>query len=256
MAVSPDTVLPVVRLAYAPGETIVKEGDYGVSIYQIIEGEVTVFTVRDDEEVTLATLGPGEVIGEMLFVAGGDRIPRSAGARAVSAAVLEAWHPSRIQQEFDEMPFIIRHIANQTVSHLKQMNRMLGELSVQKEKQTARQPADNGGPQERAYRKDVNLDCLYRPSESPADVKLWGKIKNLSREGLRLEADKANAAQHEHGKGSMFIASFFLPKGKRFTFRMAVVNTMVQPDNKTLSFGCIFIGLSEAHKRVIAAIVG
>lgn len=255
MTASHDNTLPVARLNFAAGETIVKEGDYGISIYQVVDGQVAIFSGPPEEEVELATLGAGEVIGEMLFMAG-DQVPRSASARAVTPAVLEAWHPSRIQQEFDEMPFVIRHIANQTVSHLKQMNRMLGELRAQRNKRDRVPAAEGADRPERARRKDVNLDCLYRPAESPASVKLWGKIKNISREGLRLELKKENAAQHPHGKGSMFIGSFFLPKGKRFTFRMAVVNNMVLADNQTVSVGCIFIGLSEVHKRVVAAIVG
>ncbi|MFH1980603.1 MAG: cyclic nucleotide-binding domain-containing protein [Pseudomonadota bacterium] len=255
MATSLSKTLPVVRLNYEPGETIVKAGDYGISIYQVIEGEVTVFTGPPGDEVNLATIGPGEVLGEMLFMTG-DQEPRSASARAVTQTVLDAWHPSRIQQEYDEMPFVIRHIANQTVSHLKQMNRMLAELATQKDKPGHGTGADTAGTPEREFRKEVSLDCLYRPSDSPETVKLWGKIRNISLEGLRIEVKQENAAQHHHGKGSMFICSFFLPKGKRFTFRMAVVNSMVQPDNQTLSFGSIFIGLSDAHKRVLSAIVG
>ena len=255
MATLPSKTLPAVRLNYEPGETIVKAGDYGISIYLIIKGEVTLFTGSSGEEVTLATLGPGELIGETLFMSGNHE-PRSASARAVTPTVLEAWHPARIQQEYDEMPFVIRHIANQTVAHLKQMTRMMVELQNRKEKPGASTGADTAEVSEREARKEVNLDILYRPSDGPADLKLWGKIRNISREGLRIEVKKENADQHSHGKGSMFIGSFFLPKGKRFTFRMVVVNAMALPDDRTLSFGCIFIGLPDTHKRVIAAIVG
>lgn len=255
MATSPSKPLPAVRLNYEPGETIVKAGDYGISIYLIIKGEVALFTGPSGQEVTLATLGPGALIGETLFMSG-DHEPRAAGARAVTPTVLEAWHPARIQQEYDEMPFVIRHIANQTVAHFKQMTRMMVELETQKEKPGASTGAETAAVTEREARKEVNLDLLYRPSDGPADLKLWGKIRNISREGLRIEMKKENAAQRSHGKGSMFIGSFFLPKGKRFTFRMAVVNAMALPDKQTLSIGCIFIGLSDIHKRVIAAIVG
>ena len=248
-------ILPVARLNFAPGETIVKEGDYGTSIYQILEGEVSIFTGAADKEVSLAVLGPGEIIGEMLFLSG-DRVQRSASAKAVSEAVLEAWHPSRIQQEYDEMPFVIRTLANQTVAHLKQMNRILSELTEQQAKQTRRQPAAASAAQTRAFRKDVDIDCLYLPAESPASTKLWSKLKNVSLEGLRIEVSKTNVDSHPHAKGSMFIGSFFLPNGKRFTFRMAIVNSMVLPDNRTFSFGCIFIGLSETQKSVITSLVG
>lgn len=248
-------LLPVAQLTFTPGETIVKEGDYGISIYQIAEGEVTIYTGVGKQEVVLATLGPGEIIGEMLFLSG-DRVQRSASARAASEVVLEAWHPSRIQQEYDEMPFVIRTIANQTVAHLKQMNRILTELTEQQSKQARRPKAASEAGPPRAFRKAVDIDCLYLPAESAVSTKLWSKLKNISHEGLRMEVNKSNADEIPHNKGSMFIGSFFLPNGKRFTFRVAVVNSMVQPDNRTLSFGCIFVGLSDNQKRIIASLVG
>lgn len=248
-------ILPVVQLRYAPGEQIVKEGDYGISIYQILDGEVSIFTGSGKQEVVLATLGPGEIIGEMVFLSG-DRLPRSASARAIKEVVLEAWHPSRIQQEYDEMPFLIRNIANQTVSHLKQMNRILTELTEQKRaKPISISGVDAEGGPPRAFRREVNFDCLYMPVESNVAEKFWAKLKNISREGLRLEANKDNAKVVPHNKGNMFIGSFFLPNGKRFTFRVAIVNYRVLPDNRTLSFGCIFVGLSENQQKTIARLI-
>jgi CRP-like cAMP-binding protein len=256
MSEKQDEILPVVQLRYAPGEQIVKEGDYGISIYQIVDGEVTVFTGAGKQEVVLATLGPGEIFGEMVFLSG-DRLPRSASARALKEVVLEAWHPSRIQQEYKEMPFIIRSIANQTVSRLKQMNRVLTELAEQHQIELAlKEGVDAAGGPARPFRKEVQFDCLYLPAESNVSQRFYGKLRNISHEGLRMEANKDNAKIVPHNKGSMFIGSFFLPDGKRFTFRVAIVNYRVLPDNRTLSFGCIFVGLSETQKRTIARLIG
>ena len=58
---------PITTLGYKRGELISKEGDYGISMYKIIEGKVRVFKESGEREVTLATLGPGEIIGEMTF---------------------------------------------------------------------------------------------------------------------------------------------------------------------------------------------
>ena len=58
---------PVMRLSYRKGDLIIKEGDYGVSIYKIIEGSVVVFRESDGQEIPLSTLGPMIFSANALF---------------------------------------------------------------------------------------------------------------------------------------------------------------------------------------------
>ena len=58
---------PVVHLSYPKGELIIKEGDYGISIYKVLKGNVRIFKKLHDHKFTLATLERGEVFGEMVF---------------------------------------------------------------------------------------------------------------------------------------------------------------------------------------------
>ena len=63
------------------GEELFSEGDSGDSLWIIQSGRVDVFkNIRSDIDRTLASLGPGDVIGEMSFI---DQSRRSAGARTV-----------------------------------------------------------------------------------------------------------------------------------------------------------------------------
>lgn len=78
--------LPAVKLEYQPGDLIVKQGDYGISIYHILEGKVGIYFKSESEEVLLDSLGPGEVIGEMIFLMGYSST-RSASVRAIEASV-------------------------------------------------------------------------------------------------------------------------------------------------------------------------
>jgi CRP-like cAMP-binding protein len=64
---------PMVRLSYRGGELIIKEGDYGISIYKIIKGIVEIFQRVEDRDMIMTHLGPGEVFGEMAFLSVGDR---------------------------------------------------------------------------------------------------------------------------------------------------------------------------------------
>lgn len=57
---------------YQPGGVIFQRGDEGVGVFVIIEGEVEIF---GDSDTVLATVGPGDVLGEMAVI---DRHLRSA----------------------------------------------------------------------------------------------------------------------------------------------------------------------------------
>ncbi len=70
----------------APGDTLFREGDRGDSLMIVLEGQLVARVKTDagvDEEV--ATLGPGEVVGEMAFV---DAEPRSATVSTPGGAMV------------------------------------------------------------------------------------------------------------------------------------------------------------------------
>jgi len=72
--------------AYARGQVILREGDFGDRLCVIGDGEVEVVKgVGSGHEVLLATLGPGEVFGEMSLIEGR---PRSASIRAVKPSII------------------------------------------------------------------------------------------------------------------------------------------------------------------------
>jgi CRP-like cAMP-binding protein len=56
------------RLTFKPGEEIIKEGAHGKAIYLIRSGMASVQVTRGDRKMEIATLGPGEVCGDMSFL--------------------------------------------------------------------------------------------------------------------------------------------------------------------------------------------
>jgi small-conductance mechanosensitive channel/CRP-like cAMP-binding protein len=75
-----------VRRMYAPGESIVRQGDTSAEMFVIESGEVSVCLERGGPgDVELARLGPGEFFGEMSLMTGE---PRNATVRAAVACVL------------------------------------------------------------------------------------------------------------------------------------------------------------------------
>ncbi|MCA9539215.1 MAG: cyclic nucleotide-binding domain-containing protein [Myxococcales bacterium] len=65
---------------FAAGRTIFREGDPADAAYVIESGRVEILTGRGVDEVRVAELGPGDVLGELALL---DGARRSAGARAV-----------------------------------------------------------------------------------------------------------------------------------------------------------------------------
>ena len=81
-----------VEQTYQPGHEIVRQGDTGVGAFIIRSGKVEVVQERSGKEMKIATLGPGDVFGEMALL---DEFPRSATIRAIeptTALGIQRWH--------------------------------------------------------------------------------------------------------------------------------------------------------------------
>lgn len=237
-------------LVFDQGDLIVKEGDFGISIYHVVKGSVGIFVTKNKEELHIATLGPGEIFGEMVFLQG-SQTRRSASARAMEDSTLEAWHPEKLKEDYNRMPIIIRYMANQTANHLLRINKALGELIRQKEQAAQKQQRRESAMQQRDFRKDVDLNCLYRPQGVDGDVRIWGRIKNISKGGLRLDTRKINMVEYSYARGETFVGEAFLPNGKRIDFSMKIANARVLKDNRTLSLGMYFSDMKPASRNAL-----
>ena len=75
------------RRVYRPGQTLFHEGDQAWAAFLIESGEVEILrSAGQRHEVLLATVGPGELVGEMGLI---DNSPRSATARALGMTVVQ-----------------------------------------------------------------------------------------------------------------------------------------------------------------------
>jgi CRP-like cAMP-binding protein len=124
---------PIRHLSYSKGDLIVKEGDYGISIYKVLKGSVLIFKQSGAEKVSLARLERGEVFGEMTFF-NFLLEPRSASVEAAEEVELEVWHPAMLTDEYQNMSPMLRYILKQTLGRLLSMNRMVKDLSARKTK--------------------------------------------------------------------------------------------------------------------------
>lgn len=113
------------RAMFMEDQVIFRQGASADGLYVIVDGEVAVCRrLPGDDEVTICTLGPGEVLGDMAFI---DRQLRSASARARKATrayfLDSAWFNARWTQ-FDLAAFkMLNRIALILCARLRDTNR-------------------------------------------------------------------------------------------------------------------------------------
>ncbi len=107
------------RISVAGGEMVFEEGDAGDMAYLIISGEVEIFRKSGNQERVLATLGRGEIIGEMSLI---DNAPRMASARAMSDSQFSIITHSSLQQRLDRLEDndrVLRRLITVLVSRIR-----------------------------------------------------------------------------------------------------------------------------------------
>jgi hypothetical protein len=242
-----DEDLAIVRLKFKKGDLIIKEGDYGVSIYKILEGFVSLFTEADDAVVPLATIGPGAVIGDTIFLNNNTMMERrSASARALEDTLVEVWHPKLLKLEYEQMPPVIRYLADQTLTHIGRMNKLVVKLTDQKIKKREHQKeVDPWAAKRRYYRKRINLPFLCTPLYSSSKSTLKGMIKDISLGGAGLEIRPILSPVFPYRVGEEFIISTTLPNDRNIEFTGRLVSIKEGKTHDSRILGVSFIELSE-----------
>ena len=240
MASKHENVFPIVTLRYRKGDLIIKKGDYGISIYKIIKGKVSILQESEGDEVSLTILGPGEIFGETAFLNKAREI-RSASVRAIEDAVLEVWHPLMLSQEYKEMPPLLKHVTDQVSARLLRMNKLVAQMTIQGQKRstTIKKSGSWSSQQRRYYRKEVDLYCDYRPIGLSSKGNLCGRIVDMSQNGLKVEIVTQNTTSFSHIAGDMFVVTTVLPNGKSVELEATIVSL-----TKSDTHGMLFLGMS------------
>jgi CRP/FNR family cyclic AMP-dependent transcriptional regulator len=244
-------VFPVITLTYREGDLIIKEGDYGISIYKIIKGRVFIFRESGDKEIALSTLNPGEIFGEIAFLNKAGET-RSASARALEETELEVWHPSMLSKEYQEMPPMLRYVIDQLLTRLLRMNQLIVQLTTQEQKRRkAMETRDLFASQRRHYRKTVDVECHYRPVGLSPRVRLMGHIRDISLSGIGMEIMAQNTSNFSHMDGDLFIVDMVFPNGKRLELEARVVTITKSETPGKLLLGMSMTELSADAKRFL-----
>ncbi len=105
---------------FEAGQIIFSEGDPGGSIYIIKKGAVEVFKNIDSNDIVLATLKDGEVLGILTFFSKGDRHASARAKTAVSCEVIE----KSVLDQFKKLPKWVHVVLREFSIRLNQVNNM------------------------------------------------------------------------------------------------------------------------------------
>jgi len=231
MAKAPSNFAGVTVLKYKKGEQIIKQGDYGISIYIILNGYVEVFRDSDGAEVVLGTLGPGDIFGEMIFLNKEVEV-RSASARALQDSEIEVWHPDELAKKYEEIAPVLKTMINQVLKRLLRMHKLLDKMAprmlAQREAKADKKASKES--RRRYYRKIVDIECDYLPLLAGKEFRnpMKGRIKNLSMTGLRMEVPSVNPSYASHEVGKSFRIETVLPNDQPLKLSAKIVNVHKQ----------------------------
>jgi CRP/FNR family cyclic AMP-dependent transcriptional regulator len=112
---------------FGPGEPVIKEGSKGTSAFIILSGAVEVLKKSGDRDIPVATLGEGQVFGEMGLIE--DR-PRSATIKAMTELRLRMISREGFNELLKKKPSVLIPIIKSLFERLRQASEMLAEQGV------------------------------------------------------------------------------------------------------------------------------
>ncbi|HVX81524.1 MAG TPA: cyclic nucleotide-binding domain-containing protein [Devosiaceae bacterium] len=112
-------------IRFPAGETILAEGEFGDRAYLLVSGSVEVILGSGARAKRIATLGAGEVFGEMSLLEPG---PRSATVRTISEVECVATSYEDFTASIQENPEQAILFMKTLVRRLRQTNEMVGAL--------------------------------------------------------------------------------------------------------------------------------
>jgi len=113
---------------YEDGQEIVREGDVGEHMFVIQDGMVEVVRSTEGGEVQLATLGPGDVFGEMALF---EREVRSATVRALGPVRVLTIDRRTFFRRIQEDPSLAFRILHKMSERIRKLNQRVAELESQ-----------------------------------------------------------------------------------------------------------------------------
>jgi signal transduction histidine kinase len=109
-------------LALGPGEVLVEEGALGDCVYLLLSGQVEVSKRSGERDVSIARRGPGEIIGELAVIQGGQR---AATVRATEETQVLRIGSELFEETLLPSPAVAPRLLKIALQRLRNMEQML-----------------------------------------------------------------------------------------------------------------------------------
>ena len=165
---------------------------------------------------------------------------------------LEVWHPSMLSKEYKEMPPMLKYVTDQVSARLLRMNKLVVHLTTQE--QGRREATVRQSPwasQRSYYRKEVDLNCDYRPVGVMSKVSLLGRIMDMSLSGLGMEIVAENTTNFSHMEGDSFVVNTVLPNGRSVELEAKIVKLRKSEMPGKLLLGMSLTRLSASARKLL-----
>lgn len=92
----------------AEGAFLIRAGEIDSTLFAIEDGHLDIVVLRDGEQAVVATVGPGDVLGEVSFI---DDSPRSVSVRAKDETTVRAWDKRTLSEALAFEPQLLAKFA-------------------------------------------------------------------------------------------------------------------------------------------------
>jgi CRP-like cAMP-binding protein len=90
------------------GEFLIRENERDSRLYSVEEGHLDVVVNRQGQPAVVATVGPGEILGEVAFI---DESPRSVSVKAGEDSVVRVWDRATLLNALSEEQHLLSKFA-------------------------------------------------------------------------------------------------------------------------------------------------
>ena len=90
------------------GAFLIRASELDATLFAVEHGHLDILATRDGQPVVVATVGPGDVLGEVAFI---DDSPRSTSVKAGEATTVRAWDKRTLSEALAFAPALLAKFA-------------------------------------------------------------------------------------------------------------------------------------------------
>ena len=113
---------------FEAGQIIFSQGDQGGDLLFIESGSVEIFITKNSQDISLAQMSDGEIIGVMTFLTHDARL---ASARATLPTRIKKIPSQHVQKYIATFPKWLNIVLKEFIARINEMNRMYSEVAIE-----------------------------------------------------------------------------------------------------------------------------